>query len=261
VDESVPLGLGPPAAGKTTVAALLASSASVPTVHLTTDLFYRSIRTGFVLPFLPEAQRQNEVVIDAIVGTVATFARGGYDIVVDGIVGPWFLPPFRAAAEHDHLAMSYIVLRPDLDTTLSRARERVGELKDVEVRVVAGAVVPFGQDVESQVWGDRPQGGCPAPGGLPSRQANRSPAWSGLSAARFSIGRAGRSGCGSPRWASWSWPTLAKATAMTTGHAARRARLGHPAAPGRWQSDRSHSRWPNAPPRSRTRCPANCSKQ
>src|SRR6266702_2416518 len=104
---------GPPAAGKTTVAALLASSASVPTVHLTTDLFYRSIRTGFGLPFLPEAQRQN-------------------DVVVDGIVGPWFLPPFRAAAEHDHLAMSYVVLRPDLDTTLSRAKERVGELKDVD---------------------------------------------------------------------------------------------------------------------------------
>ncbi|HEY0001024.1 MAG TPA: AAA family ATPase [Actinoplanes sp.] len=85
---------GPPAAGKTTVAALLAADAGSPTVHLTTDLFYRSIRTGFVLPFLPDAQRQNEVVIEAI---VATFARGGYDVVVDGIIGPWFLPPFRAA--------------------------------------------------------------------------------------------------------------------------------------------------------------------
>lgn len=124
---------GPPAAGKTTVAELLAAGASVPTVHLTTDLFYRSIRTGFVLPFLPEAQRQNEVVIEAIVATVATIARGGYDVVVDGIVGPWFLPPFRAASERDHLTMSYVVLRPGLDTTLSRAKERVGqELKDVD---------------------------------------------------------------------------------------------------------------------------------
>jgi len=94
---------GPPAAGKTTVAGLLATDASSPTVHLTTDLFYRSIRTGFVLPFLPAAQRQNEVVIDAIVGTVTTFARGGYDVVVDGIIGPWFLPPFRAAAANGGL--------------------------------------------------------------------------------------------------------------------------------------------------------------
>jgi hypothetical protein len=89
---------------------------------------------GFDLVF-----RQNEMVVEAIVGTVATFARGGYDVVVDGIVGPWFLPPFRAAAEHDHLAMSYVVLRPDLDTTLSRAKERVGELKDRPARRIRTA--------------------------------------------------------------------------------------------------------------------------
>ncbi|MGI5499758.1 hypothetical protein [Lentzea sp. CA-135723] len=41
-----------------------------------TDGFYRAISTGFVLPFLPEAQRQNEVVIEVIAGAVATYARG-----------------------------------------------------------------------------------------------------------------------------------------------------------------------------------------
>jgi cytidylate kinase len=124
---------GPPGAGKTTVAEILAINASVPTVHLTTDLFYRSIRAGFVLPFLPQAQRQNEVVIEAIAGTVVAFARGGYDVIVDGIVGPWFLPPFRAAAERDHLSMSYVVLRPALHITVSRATERGGaELRDVD---------------------------------------------------------------------------------------------------------------------------------
>jgi cytidylate kinase len=132
VNGEVIILTGPPAAGKTTVADLLATDASAKTVHLTTDEFYRSIRTGFVLPFLPAAQPQNEVVVDAIVAAVTTFARGGYDVVVDGIVGPWFLPPFRAAAERDRLTMSYVVLRPDLETTLSRARERVGdELKDL----------------------------------------------------------------------------------------------------------------------------------
>jgi len=112
VNSNVVILTGPPAAGKTTVARLVAANAGRPTVHLTTDLFYRSIRTGFVLPFLPEAQRQNEVVIEAIVGTVATFARGGYDVVVDGIVGPWFLPPFRQIAERHQLTLFYIVLRP-----------------------------------------------------------------------------------------------------------------------------------------------------
>ncbi|MFD9701039.1 hypothetical protein [Lentzea sp. NPDC059081] len=119
---------GPPAAGKTAVAGLLATDAGNPAVHLVTDQFYRSIRTGFVLPFLPEAARQNEVVIEAIVGTTTTFARGGYDVVVDGIIGPWSLDPFRAL----DLAVSYVVLRPDLETTLARARGRVGELQNVD---------------------------------------------------------------------------------------------------------------------------------
>ena len=133
---------GPPASGKTTVAALLATGADTPTVNLTTDQFYRSIRTGFVLPFLPEAQRQNEVVIDAIVATVATFARGGYDVVVDGILGPWFLAPFRALVEQT--TVSYVVLRPSLDVTLARARERVGdELKNVEA--ITGLHEAFGR--------------------------------------------------------------------------------------------------------------------
>lgn len=138
---------GPPAAGKTTVAGLVATDALRPTVHLTTDLYYLAIRTGFVLPYLPEAQRQNEVVIDAIVASVVTYARGGYDVIVDGVIGPWFLPPFRAAADRDRLAISYVVLRPDLATTLARARERVGDaLKDVAaITGLHGAFTDLGE--------------------------------------------------------------------------------------------------------------------
>jgi len=123
---------GPPAIGKTTVAHAVASNAAGPTVHLVTDEFYRSIRTGFVLPYLPAAAAQNEVVIDAIIATATTFARGSYDVVIDGILGPWFLQPFRAAAEREHLTISYVVLRSDLVVTLDRARQRLGrELTDV----------------------------------------------------------------------------------------------------------------------------------
>ncbi|TDO52650.1 AAA domain-containing protein [Kribbella sp. VKM Ac-2527] len=132
MNGDVTLLTGPPGAGKTTVAELVATKAAKPMVHLTTDLYYRAIRTGFVAPYLPGAQRQNEVVIGAIVATVREYARGGYDVVVDGILGPWFLDPFRAAAARDDLALSYVVLRPDLETTLARAKQRAGnELKDV----------------------------------------------------------------------------------------------------------------------------------
>jgi hypothetical protein len=73
-----------------------------------------------------------------------TFARGGYDVVVDGIIGPWFLPPFRAASERDQLAMSYVVLRPGLDITMSRATQRPAtELRDVDA--ITGLHAAFAQ--------------------------------------------------------------------------------------------------------------------
>jgi hypothetical protein len=114
-------------------------------IHDRRGLFVRvGIRTGFVLPYLPEAQRQNEVVIEAIVGAARTYAGGGYDVVVDGIVGPWFLPSFRTLADRDRLAVSYVVLRPGVDTTLARARQRVGdELKDVHA--ITGLHAAFAQ--------------------------------------------------------------------------------------------------------------------
>ncbi|MGV0742310.1 AAA family ATPase [Mycolicibacterium sp. XJ870] len=122
---------GPPGAGKTTIAELVASAPAKPTVHLTTDQFYRAIRAGYIPPYLPEAHGQNEVVIDAIVGAVEAYTRGGFDVVVDGIVGPWFLAPFQNLAAKAGLVLSYIVLRPPVETALQRAQARSGDdLKD-----------------------------------------------------------------------------------------------------------------------------------
>lgn len=124
---------GPSGSGKTTVAGLVASDAARPTVQVTTDEFFRAIRTGFIPPYLPESQRQNVVVVDAIVAAVAVYVDGGYDVVVDGVIGPWFLPPYRRAAAEGDWRMSYVVLRPDLATTLARGQARGdGELTDTE---------------------------------------------------------------------------------------------------------------------------------
>ncbi|MEU1406678.1 AAA family ATPase [Streptomyces sp. NPDC005728] len=124
---------GPPGSGKSTVADALASSAGRPTVHLHTDSLYTWIRSGFVLPYLPEARRQNEVVQKVMIDAACAYADGGYDVVLDGILGPWLLDAFRAACGKRELDLSYVVLRPSLEVTLSRASQREDrQLKDVE---------------------------------------------------------------------------------------------------------------------------------
>ena len=137
---------GPPGSGKTTIARGLADTADRPTVHLATDLFYVAIRKGFVQPFLPEAAKQNTVVIDVIVDATLGYAKGGYDVVVDGIVGPWSLPQFVGGAARAGLDLSFIVLRPSFKETFARAVAREGrELKaSGPIRGLYGAFANLG---------------------------------------------------------------------------------------------------------------------
>lgn len=114
---------GPPGAGKTTTAGTLAALPGAPKVHLHADDFWHVIKAGAIPPYEAAAHRQNAVVIDALAGAAATYARGGYFVVLDGIVGPWFLAPFRALAVPVH----YVVLRPPLDIAISRCQARGGD--------------------------------------------------------------------------------------------------------------------------------------
>jgi predicted kinase len=118
---------GPPGSGKTTVAALLASDALAPTVHLHTDSLYNWIKTGFVAPYLPESAHQNEVVLEAITDAATAYARGGYDVVLDGVIGPWLVEHYRARADAAEISMFYIVLTAPLEVVLARAEERPGD--------------------------------------------------------------------------------------------------------------------------------------
>ncbi|WP_218053828.1 AAA family ATPase [Streptomyces rhizosphaericus] len=124
---------GPPASGKSTVAEIISSTAARPAVHLHTDSFYVWIRSGFVPPYLPDARRQNEVVQNVMTDAACAYAAGGYDVILDGILGPWLLESFRAVCRERDLGLSYIVLRPGLDVVLSRASGREErQLKEVE---------------------------------------------------------------------------------------------------------------------------------
>lgn len=59
----------------------------------------------------------------ALFAAAAAWARGGYDVIVDGIVGPWFLEPWRALAREGY-EVHYIVLRAGKEETMRRAVQR-----------------------------------------------------------------------------------------------------------------------------------------
>lgn len=125
---------GPPGGGKTTVAGLVADRLPM-SVHLVADTFWHHVRSGYVLPWLPAAHRQNEVVLEAVAAAARQFANGGYAVVVDGVVGPWLLAPFLRQADTGQ-DVHYVVLRPDEQTALARAKARAAPalVDDVPLR-------------------------------------------------------------------------------------------------------------------------------
>lgn len=145
---------GTPGAGKTTIATALAALDGAPKVHLHADDFWHFIKHGAIEPYLPEAHRQNGIVLDVLAGAAARYAAGGYLVVVDGIVGPWFLDAFEAVAVPVH----YIVLRPPLAVAIERCGARGGDtLSDpgaiaalhtqfADLRTLEGHAVATGED-------------------------------------------------------------------------------------------------------------------
>jgi predicted kinase len=115
---------GPPGAGKTTLAPLLARSAARLAVHLHSDDAYHAILKGWVAPWLPESQAQNETVMAALAAAAVAWARGGYEVILDGIFIAWVLPTFRAAADAGGVPLSYVVLQPGDAVAIERAKLR-----------------------------------------------------------------------------------------------------------------------------------------
>ena len=113
---------GPPGAGKSTVARALVtqfeSAALVPG-----DDFFAFVVRGAVLPWLPQAHDQNEIVLDAAASAAGRLAAGGYTTVYDGVVGPWSLGSFTAATGLPRLG--YLVLLPSVERCVSRVARRL----------------------------------------------------------------------------------------------------------------------------------------
>ena len=113
---------GSPGTGKTTTASIVAKESNMDkSVHMHTDDFFHYLSKGAIPPHLPESNEQNLVVIEAFLEAAKRYARGGYDVIVDGIVGPWFLEPWRALVREDY-EVHYIVASKE--ETMKRAVER-----------------------------------------------------------------------------------------------------------------------------------------
>ncbi len=115
---------GPPGSGKTSISRCLAERSDASAVHLHTDDFYAAILSGAIAPWQPESRHQNAVVSEAIAACACAFAVGGYRVIIDGIVGPWFLDVYRAAAARAGRSIDYVVLRPNKALAVERARTR-----------------------------------------------------------------------------------------------------------------------------------------
>ncbi len=121
---SVTIVTGPPGAGKSSVCAALCAPFTTA-VHLETDSFFGAIRSGLVLPWMPESAHQNEVVITAAARSILPYAEGGYEVFVDGIVRPWALDIYRRelAAVSDRLY--FVVLMPSVAVCKQRGIGRM----------------------------------------------------------------------------------------------------------------------------------------
>ena len=114
---------GPPGAGKSTVAGALADEFERSAL-VVGDTFFEFVASGVIQPWLPAAGSQNETVTQAAAAAAGRYAEGGYDTVYDGVVGPWFLPTFAAAAAVGSL--HYAVLLPSVQQCVHRVANRTG---------------------------------------------------------------------------------------------------------------------------------------
>ncbi|WP_299039228.1 AAA family ATPase [uncultured Pseudokineococcus sp.] len=120
---------GPPGAGKSTVAALLVASFERAALVPGDDFFAFWVR-GALLPWLPEADEQNTLVLRSAVAASATLAAGGCPVVYDGVLRPGFLPTAAREAGRHGLAvpgeLHYALLLPSRQRCQQQVAERTG---------------------------------------------------------------------------------------------------------------------------------------
>ena len=112
---------GSPGTGKTTVTRLLASS-SDDGIHIETDAFF-GFAANLIDPSTPAAKSQNETIIRAYCTAAFVYADSGFDVFVEGVIGPWMFPIIRPILG----PFNYFLLAADLDILQERIRLRAGQ--------------------------------------------------------------------------------------------------------------------------------------
>lgn len=111
---------GPPGAGKSSVSECLVSLMD-PSAYVAGDLFFQFVRNGFVDPWLAEAGDQNQVIVEAAALAAGRLTRR-FNVVYDGVVGPWYLPTFFEVSGLE--TVHYAVLLPPLAVCVERVASR-----------------------------------------------------------------------------------------------------------------------------------------
>lgn len=124
--SSLTIITGCPGTGKTTISKRIARTFDQG-VYIEGDAFFRFIHNP-IPPTEPQSHDQNRIVLGATFTAAKVYLAGGYDVVVDGIYGPWFLKELAHDLLAEPLALTllptYIILTANEDETLLRATTR-----------------------------------------------------------------------------------------------------------------------------------------
>jgi len=93
-----------------------------PSALVPGDQFFAFIDQGYIAPWTSPAHRQNEIVTEAAGAAAGRLASGGYTVVYDGVIGPWFLGTFGIATGVPFL--HYVILLPPERVCLERVHSR-----------------------------------------------------------------------------------------------------------------------------------------
>jgi predicted kinase len=116
--SSITIVSGCPGSGKSAVSKLLAANREMG-VRIETDVFYHFLAHRLD-PSTPESKPQNTTVVRSFLKSALSFYEDGYDVFLDGVIGPWWLETVQEILP----SFQYAILHADLETVLQRTKER-----------------------------------------------------------------------------------------------------------------------------------------